>query len=280
MTGTLGKGIAAITMDDEFIAENNSITGGGGAGVMSYVDGGAAGNGGGSGSGNGGGNGNGQLEHVGDGLISGSKSLGHGIVSGLTGVIYDPIKGAKEDGFAGALKGVGKGLVGLVAKPTVGLASFATQTLQGMSNTASFILQEKKQYNHRARLPRHIDPSSRQLCVYSEQQAREQYQRARTLRESKNGFNEIGKALGTGFSVLVSPLEAIAMNIYTTTSDAASQVHRLITVSEGGDVEEEERERAMRSSGQYRRHQWNQHYKHVTFVGDELSMFQIIPDVD
>ena len=53
---------------------------------------------------------------------------------------YDPIKGAQDDGVVGFFKGVGKGLVGVVAKPTAGVVDFASNTLQGIGNTAGYFL--------------------------------------------------------------------------------------------------------------------------------------------
>ena len=40
--------------------------------------------------------------------------------AGLSGVITAPIEGAKEQGVAGMLKGVGRGAVGLFVKPIAG----------------------------------------------------------------------------------------------------------------------------------------------------------------
>lgn len=40
-----------------------------------------------------------------------------------------PISGAKEDGVEGFFKGVGKGMVGLVTRPTAGVIDFASGSL-------------------------------------------------------------------------------------------------------------------------------------------------------
>lgn len=62
------------------------------------------------------------------GLQSGLKAAGmdfaHGIYDGVTGVVTQPINGAKEGGVAGFVAGVGKGLSGLVLKPTGGMHFF------------------------------------------------------------------------------------------------------------------------------------------------------------
>lgn len=41
-------------------------------------------------------------------------------------MVTKPISGAKSDGVEGFIKGLGKGAVGLVARPTAGLVDFAS----------------------------------------------------------------------------------------------------------------------------------------------------------
>ena len=48
------------------------------------------------------------------------KALASGIASGIGGLFYQPFKGAKEGGVGGFFGGLGKGLVGVVAKPVAG----------------------------------------------------------------------------------------------------------------------------------------------------------------
>lgn len=48
---------------------------------------------------------------------------------GITGVIRKPISGAKEDGVGGFMKGLGKGAIGLVTRPTAGVIDFASSSL-------------------------------------------------------------------------------------------------------------------------------------------------------
>lgn len=52
----------------------------------------------------------------------------------MTGVVTQPISGARNDGVGGFFKGLGKGAVGLVARPTAGLVDFASGSFDaGMS---------------------------------------------------------------------------------------------------------------------------------------------------
>jgi len=58
---------------------------------------------------------------------------------GISGVVYEPYKGAKKSGFKGGALGVGKGLVGLVGRPVKGVLTFGAQTGAGVVNTPKWI---------------------------------------------------------------------------------------------------------------------------------------------
>ena len=45
-----------------------------------------------------------------------------------------PVRGAKEDGAAGFFKGVGKGLIGAVARPVSGSLDLVSTTAEGIKN--------------------------------------------------------------------------------------------------------------------------------------------------
>lgn len=47
-------------------------------------------------------------------------------------ILYFPFSGAQKEGAAGFFKGVGKGLVGAVARPTGGIIDMASSTFQGI----------------------------------------------------------------------------------------------------------------------------------------------------
>lgn len=47
----------------------------------------------------------------------------------MTGVVTKPLAGAKKGGAAGFVKGLGKGFIGLVARPTGGIVDFASSSL-------------------------------------------------------------------------------------------------------------------------------------------------------
>ena len=48
------------------------------------------------------------------------QELGYGLFDGITGLVTQPIDGAKKEGIAGFVKGVGKGIGGIVLKPNAG----------------------------------------------------------------------------------------------------------------------------------------------------------------
>jgi vacuolar protein sorting-associated protein 13A/C len=55
-----------------------------------------------------------KARHAGEGFAMGVKEFGSGLFHGVTGLISQPIKGAKKEGLKGLGKGLGKGLLGFV----------------------------------------------------------------------------------------------------------------------------------------------------------------------
>ncbi|XP_028312141.1 intermembrane lipid transfer protein VPS13A isoform X2 [Gouania willdenowi] len=105
ITGAMAKGVAAITMDEEYQQKRRETM-------------------------------NKQPTSLKEGLARGGKGLVSGFVSGITGIVTKPIKGAQKEGAAGFFKGVGKGLVGAVARPTGGIIDLASSTFQGIKRAA------------------------------------------------------------------------------------------------------------------------------------------------
>lgn len=60
------------------------------------------------------------------------RDLVEGFVGGITNLVKQPVSGAKEDGFEGFVKGVGKGVVGVVTQPATSIVDFATGTLKAL----------------------------------------------------------------------------------------------------------------------------------------------------
>lgn len=65
------------------------------------------------------------------GIVAG-KGLVFGLYDGISGLVMEPVRGAKKEGALGALKGFGKGLGGMYWKPNAGLAGLLGYTIQGI----------------------------------------------------------------------------------------------------------------------------------------------------
>ncbi|KAK8906641.1 hypothetical protein QC760_005224 [Botrytis cinerea] len=63
------------------------------------------------------------------GVVAG-KSFGYGFYDGITGIVTQPMQGAKKDGALGFAKGLAKGTVGLITKP--GAAMFGLMAYPAM----------------------------------------------------------------------------------------------------------------------------------------------------
>jgi len=98
------------------------------------------------------------LEGVGYGL----KDFGTGLFHGVTGLVTQPVKGAMEEGAMGLLKGFGRGIAGIIVKPSVGAIDLITRTTEGVRNTT--MMGDKKV--ERKRPPRYFATGAR-LRTYS-----------------------------------------------------------------------------------------------------------------
>jgi len=101
----------------------------------------------------------------------GFLGFGKGLVGGVTGVVTQPIKGAKEEGAVGLMKGIGRGLVGLAVKPSVAAIDLVTKSTEGIANTTSYLEREKRKTK---RHPRFFDESCL-VMAYNIEKAYGQY---------------------------------------------------------------------------------------------------------
>lgn len=51
---------------------------------------------------------------------------------GATDIVVKPITGASSEGFEGFLKGLGRGTVSILVKPTLGVVDLAKYTMEGV----------------------------------------------------------------------------------------------------------------------------------------------------
>nr|CAD7454577.1 unnamed protein product [Timema tahoe] len=101
ITGAVGKGIAALSFDKDYQRKRRE--------AMHQ-----------------------RPANVQMGLARSGKGLVMGVVDGVSGVIMKPISGAREEGVEGFFKGVGKGMMGLVTRPTAGVIDFASGSLDAV----------------------------------------------------------------------------------------------------------------------------------------------------
>lgn len=107
ITGTLGKGVAALTLDAEYQRKRQEAL-------------------------------NRRPQNFGQGMVRGAEGLGQGVFDGITGVFLKPIEGAREGGVGGFAKGVGKGLIGVVVRPVSGVVDFASGSLDAIKRSVFY----------------------------------------------------------------------------------------------------------------------------------------------
>ncbi|KAH9898385.1 vacuolar protein sorting-associated protein 13 [Cubamyces lactineus] len=105
------------------------------------------------------------------GVTAGAEALATSLVSGVEGVLLKPIEGAESEGAKGFFKGVGKGLIGAVTKPVIGVLDLASNVSEGIRNTTTVFDNPARD---RVRLPRLV-PADGVLVPYSEREALGQY---------------------------------------------------------------------------------------------------------
>lgn len=73
-----------------------------------------------------------KITGVGSGLRAAGKEFGYGFYDGITGLVTQPIAGAKKEGVAGFMKGAAKGMAGVVLKPGAGIWGLPGYTFKGI----------------------------------------------------------------------------------------------------------------------------------------------------
>ncbi|KAH7883589.1 vacuolar protein sorting-associated protein 13 [Phlebopus sp. FC_14] len=113
------------------------------------------------------------------GVTAGGEAFASSVVSAMEGIVTKPIQGAEAEGAIGFFKGIGKGLVGAVTKPAVGVFDLASNLSEGIRNTTTVF---DKPERDRARPPRHVPPDG-VLVPFSTREALGQY----WMRDLDNG---------------------------------------------------------------------------------------------
>ncbi|KAG6336571.1 hypothetical protein ID866_2509 [Astraeus odoratus] len=113
------------------------------------------------------------------GVTAGGEAFANSVFSAVEGIVSKPLQGAETEGAVGFFKGIGKGLVGAVTKPAVGVFDLAANLSEGIRNTTTVF---DKPERDRIRLPRHVPPDG-VLVPYSDREALGQY----WMRDLDNG---------------------------------------------------------------------------------------------
>lgn len=122
---------------------------------------------------------------TGDHLVAGFKGLSFGLLGGVTSIVKHTYIGAQNDGFQGFISGLGKGIVGTVTKPVIGVLDLASETANAVRETSK---SSNRALPERKRLPRCVTGAPGGLLPpYSSLQSRgQQY----LFVINKRNFNE------------------------------------------------------------------------------------------
>lgn len=88
---------------------------------------------------------------TGDHLVAGFKGLSFGLLGGVTSIVKHTYIGAQNDGLQGFISGLGKGIVGTVTKPVIGMLDLASETANAVRETSK---SSNRALPERKRLPR------------------------------------------------------------------------------------------------------------------------------
>eukprot|EP01119_Soliformovum_irregulare_P006504 TRINITY_DN1859_c1_g1_i2.p1 TRINITY_DN1859_c1_g1~~TRINITY_DN1859_c1_g1_i2.p1 ORF type:complete len:1122 (-),score=340.89 TRINITY_DN1859_c1_g1_i2:94-2991(-) len=149
ITGTAGKGLAALSLDDDYVRRRQKDA------IKE------------------------KPQHIGEGLMYGAKGLGVGLFDGVTGLVTQPVKGAQKEGIFGFAKGIGKGIIGVGLKPVVGVTDLVTKTTEGIRNTTTIFDKDKT----RRRPPRFIE-ANKAISGYSDRESQGVYL-LKTMKDGK-----------------------------------------------------------------------------------------------
>ena len=141
LTGSISKGLAAVTMDRDF--QNRWR--------VTHM--------------------RNKPRHALYGITTGANSLFTSVASGIEGLALRPLEGAEQSGASGFVQGLGRGLVGAVTKPAAGLFDLASNVTEGLRNTTTVFEQNDID---RVRLPRYV-ASDLVIRPYSSREALGQY---------------------------------------------------------------------------------------------------------
>jgi hypothetical protein len=105
--------------------------------------------------------------NVATGIGSGMQKLAQGFMEGVTGVVKAPLRGAEKKGFEGFAKGIGKGLLGLLVKPIIGISDGLTDFMIGVKGSVEGSQSSAVQAIHQIRPRRALYGSDMRIRPYN-----------------------------------------------------------------------------------------------------------------
>jgi len=112
IAGAIGKGVATLSFDDDYVKKRQI-------------------------------NQRKQPKHFISGAGQGVFALGKGIFDGVTGIVVKPVQGVRKDGAKGFAKGLGQGIIGVAVKPVAGVFEAVSKTSEGIKNTTTYFDTDK-----------------------------------------------------------------------------------------------------------------------------------------
>ncbi|CAN7986722.1 unnamed protein product [Ixodes hexagonus] len=101
-------------------------------------------------------------------MVTGLKRLGSGVLGGVTSIARQSYQGATTEGVQGLITGLGKGLIGTVAMPAVGILDFVSEAASAVRDTSK---PPSHVHPKRCRAPRLCTGPGGLLPCYSTSQA-------------------------------------------------------------------------------------------------------------
>ncbi|XP_063887436.1 intermembrane lipid transfer protein VPS13A-like isoform X2 [Scylla paramamosain] len=87
-------------------------------------------------------------------LLHAGRTFVMGVVLGLSGVVVKPVAGAQQDGVEGFFRGIGRGIMGLITKPALGVIDSVAMACDAVRRAVDL----GHEVITRSRVPRHVSP--------------------------------------------------------------------------------------------------------------------------
>lgn len=128
------------------------------------------------------------------GLGSGVQKLVKGFLDGVTGIVKAPIRGAEKNGLEGFAKGIGKGLLGLLVKPIIGISDGFGDVMIGVKGSVDSAGSQGTQHYSQIRLRRALYGQDKHIRVYNVADAAASALMLRTRLAGESYFSHVDMA--------------------------------------------------------------------------------------